>query len=400
VQRFAFGPDYIIPTPFDPRVLVWEASAVAKAAMDTGVALEPVDIEEYREQLLKRLGKAHEVMRIVIHKAQAKPKRVVFPEGDNDKVLRASHILVEEKIARPILLGNETNVRARAAELGVPLNGMDIVDSKSSAWREVYVQELYWLRQRRGVTLTEARELIDNRNVFGSLMVHMGDADALVSGVTQHYPDTIRPALQIIKVREGIHKVSGLYVLITRKGDLLFLADCTVNIEPTAEELAEIALCAADAARRFDVTPKVAMLSFSNFGSTNHPLCEKVRRATELVKQRDPSLVIDGEVMADTAVVPEILERDYPFSTLKGSANVLIFPDLDSANVAYKLLMRVGEAEAIGPIVMGLSKPAYVLARGAEVEDIVNITALAVVDAEESHPKAVQEGGKIFVSAD
>ena len=400
VQRFAFGPDYIIPTPFDPRVLVWEASAVAKAAMDTGVALEPVDIEEYREQLEKRLGKAHEVMRIVIHKAQAKPKRVVFPEGENDKVLRASHILVEDKIAKPILLGNETAIRSRAAQLGVPLNGMDVVDPKNSAWREVYTQEFFWLRQRRGVTLTEARELIDNRNIFGSLMVHMGDADALVSGVTQHYPDTIRPALQIIKVREGVHKVSGLYVLITRKGDLLFLADCTVNIEPTAEDLAEIALCAADAARRFDVTPRVAMLSFSNFGSTNHPLCEKVRHATEIVKQRDPSLVIDGEVMADTAVVPDMLERDYPFSPLKGGANVLIFPDLDSANVAYKLLMRVGEAEAIGPIVMGLSKPAYVLARGAEVEEIVNITALAVVDAEESHPKMVQEGGKMFVSAD
>jgi malate dehydrogenase (oxaloacetate-decarboxylating)(NADP+) len=400
VQRFAFGPDYIIPTPFDPRVLVWEASAVAKAAMDTGVALEPVDIDEYREQLEKRLGKSHEVMRIVIHKAQAKPKRVVFPEGDNDKVLRASHILVEDKIAKPILLGNETTIRSRAAELGVPLNGMDVVDTKNSAWREVYTQELYWLRQRRGVTLSEAHELIDNRNVFGSLMVHMGDADALVSGVTQHYPDTIRPALQIIKVREGVHKVSGLYVLITRKGDLLFLADCTVNIEPTAEDLAEIALCAADAARHFDVTPRVAMLSFSNFGSTNHPLCEKVRHATELVKQRDPSLVIDGEMMAETAVVPEILERDYPFSTLKGSANVLIFPDLDSANIAYKLLMRVGEAEAIGPILMGLSKPAYVLSRGCEVEDIVNLTALAVVEAEESHPKVVQEGGKMFVSAD
>jgi len=400
VQRFAFGPDYIIPTPFDPRVLVWEASAVAKAAMDTGVALEPIDIEEYREQLEKRLGKAHEVMRIVIHKAQAKPKRVVFPEGDNDRVLRASHIMVEDKIARPILLGNETSIRARATELGVPLTGMDVVDPKNSAWREVYVQELYWLRQRRGVTLTEGRELIDNRNVFGSLMVHMGDADALVSGVTQHYPDTIRPALQLIKVREGVHRVSGLYALVTRKGDMLFLADCSVNIEPTAEELAEIAVCAAEAARRFDVTPRVAMLSFSNFGSTNHPLCQKVRRATELVKQRDPSLIIDGEMMADTAVVPEILERDYPFSTLKGGANVLIFPDLNSANMAYKLLMRVGGAEAIGPILLGLSKPAYVLPRGAEVEDIVNITALAVVDAEESHPKVVQESGKMFISAD
>jgi malate dehydrogenase (oxaloacetate-decarboxylating)(NADP+) len=400
VDRFAFGPDYIIPKPFDPRVLVWEASAVAKAAMETGVALEPVNLAEYREQLEKRLGKAHEVMRIVIHKAQAKPKRVVFPEGENDKVLRASHILVEEKIAHPILLGNVDLIRSRANELSVPLAGMDIVDPRTSAWREVYIQEFYWLRQRRGVTLSEARELIDNRNVFGSLMVHMGDADALVSGITQHYPDTIRPALQVIKVRDGVHKVSGLYTLVTRKGDLLFLADCAVNIDPTAEELAEIALCAADAARRFDVTPRVAMLSFSNFGSTNHPLCAKVRRATEIVKHRDPSLIVDGEIMADAAVVPEILEREYPFSSLKGGANVLIFPDLASANIAYKLLMRVGNAEAIGPILMGLSKPAYVLPRGAEVEDIVNSTALAVVDAEESHPTVFQDNGKMFVQAD
>jgi len=400
VERFAFGPDYIIPKPFDPRVLVWEASAVARAAMETGVALEPIDLGDYREQLEKRLGKAHEVMRLVIHKAQAKPKRVVFPEGDNDKVLRASHILVEEKIAHPILLGNENMIRSRAAELCLPLEGMDIVDPKTSAWREVYIQEFYWLRQRRGVTLSEAREVIDNRNIFGSLMVHMGDAEALVSGITQHYPDTIRPALQVIKVREGVHKVSGLYALVTRKGDMLFLADCAVNIEPSAEDLAEIALCAADAARRFDVTPRIAMLSFSNFGSTNHPLCAKVRKATEIVKHRDPSLMIEGEIMADTAVVPDIVEREYPFSTLKGGANVLIFPDLASANIAYKLLMRVGGAEAIGPILMGLSKPAYVLPRGAEVEDIVNSTALAVVDAEESHPNVIQENGKMFVQAD
>jgi len=401
VEHLAFGPDYIIPKPFDPRVLVWEASAVAQAAMETGVAQEPVDIAEYREQLEKRLGKAHEIMRVVIHKAQQKPKRVVFPEGDNDKVLRASHILVDDKIAHPILLGNDQVIRSRAAELGVPLEGMDIVNPKTSPWREVYIQEFYWLRQRRGVTLSEARELIDNRNIFGSLMVHMGNADALVSGVTQHYPDTIRPALQIIKVREGVHKVSGLYMLITKKGDMLFLADCTVNIEPNAEELAEIALCAADAARRFDVIPRVAMLSFSNFGSTNHPLCEKVRRATELVKQRDPSLTVDGEIMADTALVPEILERDYPFSTLKDSANVLIFPDLNSANIAYKLLMRVGGAEAIGPILMGLSKPAHVSSRGAEVEDIVNSAAIAVVDAQQSEVNVpAQESGKNLVNAD
>jgi malate dehydrogenase (oxaloacetate-decarboxylating)(NADP+) len=402
VERLRFGPDYIIPKPFDPRVLVWEASAVARAAMETGVAQEPLDLVEYRERLEKLLGKAHEVMRSIIHKAQAKPKRVVFPEGDNDKVLRACHILVEEGIARPILLGDAPSIRERANGLGIALEGMDIVDPKTSAWRDVYIQEFYWLRQRRGVTLSEARDLVNNRNIFGSLMVHMGDADALVSGITQHYPDTIRPALQIIKVREGIHKVSGLYVLITKRGDMFFLADCAVNIDPTAEDLAEIALCAADVARHFDVTPRVAMLSFSNFGSVSHPQCEKVRRATQLVKQRDPALIVDGEMTADTAVVPEILERDYPFSTLKGgAANVLIFPDLDSANITYRLLMRIGGAEAIGPILMGLSKPAYVLPRGVEVEDIVNSTALAVVDAEESQPgMAVRENGRMFVNAD
>ncbi|HKN35545.1 MAG TPA: NADP-dependent malic enzyme [Terriglobales bacterium] len=400
-ERLAFGPDYIIPKPFDPRVLVWEASAVARAAMETGVAQEPVDIVQYREQLEKRLGKAHEIMRVVIHKAQAAPKRVVFPEGENEKILRAGHLLVEEKIAKPILLGNENTIRTNAAEAGVSLEGMEIVDIERSGWREIYAREFHQVRQRRGITLSEARELVNNRNVFGSLMVRRGDADALVSGVTQHYPDTIRPALQVIKVRADVHKVSGLYILVTQKGELLFLADCSVNIEPTAEELAEIALCAANAARWFEVEPRVAMLSFSNFGSTKHPLCEKVRRATEMVKHLDPTLIVDGEVMADVAVTPEVLANEYPFSTLKGGANVLIFPDLDSANVAYKLLMKVGGAEAIGPILMGMSKPVYVLPRGAEVEDIVNITAIAVVDAQgpgTTHPAKTREKG--LVAAD
>jgi malate dehydrogenase (oxaloacetate-decarboxylating)(NADP+) len=233
------------------------------------------------------------------------------------------------------------------------------------------------------------------------LMVHMGDADALVSGVTQHYPDTIRPALQVIKTREDVHKVSGLYGMITRKGELLFLADCSVNIEPSAEDLVEIALCAAEAARRFDVEPRVAMLSFSNFGGTKHPQCEKVRRATEMLKRRDPALMVEGELMADIALSPEILERDYPFSSLKGGANVLIFPDLNSANIAYKLLMKVGGAEAIGPILMGMRKPVYVLQRGAEVEDVVHITAIAVVDAQENEaPRPVRDKAGAVVAAD
>ncbi|HUI74721.1 MAG TPA: NADP-dependent malic enzyme [Candidatus Acidoferrum sp.] len=386
VGRITFGPDYIIPKPFDTRVLVWEASAVAEAAMRTGVAQEPIDLGVYREQLEKRLGRAREVMRAITHKAQSAPQRVVFPEGDHEKILRACHILAEEKIAYPILLGNEDTIRARAATLGVSLKNMTIVDPQQSALRDAYVPEFYQLRQRRGVTLSEAHELIHDHNIFGSLMVRMGDADALVSGVTQHYPDTIRPALQVIKVREDMRRVSGLYVILTRKGDLLFLADCSVNIEPSAEDLAEIALCAADAARRFQVEPRVAMLSFSNFGSTRHPLSDKVRAATELVKQRDPLLIVDGEMMADTAVSQDILGRDYSFSTLKGPANVLIFPDLQSANIAYKLLVHLGGAEAIGPLLMGMSKPVYVLSRGTDVEDIVNISTIAVVDAQGSHP--------------
>ena len=384
VDRIRFGPEYIIPKPFDSRVLVWEASAVARAAMETGVAQEPVSLDQYRERLEKLLGKAHEVMRLIIHKAQTKPRSVVFPEGENEKILRAAHILVEEKIAQPMLIGNTQVIRAKAADLSVDLKKIIVVDPGVWPRREAYIETLYQLRQRRGITLSEARKLINNRNVFGSLMLHLGDADALVGGETQHFPDTIRPALQVIKPRPGLHKVSGLYALVTRRGDLFFLADCTVNIEPNAEDLAEIALSAAETARRFNVIPRVAMLSFSNFGSTLHPLTEKVRRATELVHKADPVLMIDGEMMADTAVTTGILEGTYPFSRLKGGANVLIFPDLNSANTCYKLLARIGGAETIGPILMGMSKPVHVLQRGAEVEEIVDIAAIAVVDAQET----------------
>jgi malate dehydrogenase (oxaloacetate-decarboxylating)(NADP+) len=387
VERLRFGPDYIIPKPFDPRVLVWEATAVARAAMETGVAQKPVDLAEYRERLEKMLGKAHEFMRMVIHKAKAAPRRVVFPEGENEKILRAARILADEKIASPILLGSEETILRKAADLGVALDGMKIVDPMVWPDRKRYIETLYQLRQRRGITLSEAREMIANHNVFGSLMVHLGDADALVGGETQHFPDTIRPALQVIKPRPDLHRVSGLYVMVTRRGDIYFLADCTVNIEPTAEDLAEIALCAAQTARRFDVTPRVAMLSFSNFGSTQHPLTAKVRRAVELIRQMDPNLIVDGEVMADTAVVPEIIEETYPFAKLHGGANVLVFPDLTSANTSYKLLARIGGAEPIGPILMGMSKPVHVLQRGAEVEEIVNIAAIAVVDAQETEKR-------------
>jgi len=383
VERLQFGPDYIIPKPFDPRVLMWEASAVAAAAMQTGVARYPVNIDVYREQLERRLGKAHEISRMMILKARSKPKHVVFPEGDNDKILRACHCLLEEKIATPILLGDAAAIQARAIALGLDLKNATIVQPTQSPLREHYVHELFRLRQRRGVTLRESRTLIDDRNIFGSMMVHKGDADALVSGVAQHFPDVIRPALQIVRMREGLHKVSGCHAMITRTGELYFFADTSVNIEPTAEDLVEITLCTAEAARRFEVVPRVALLSFSSFGSVAHPLCEKVRKAVGLLHKADPTLIVDGEIMADVAVTPEMLEESYPFSALRGGANVLIFPDLNSDNIAYKLMSKIGGAEAIGPILMGMSRPVHLLARGADVEEIVNAAAIAVVDAQE-----------------
>jgi malate dehydrogenase (oxaloacetate-decarboxylating)(NADP+) len=386
VARLKFGPDYLIPKPFDPRVLVWESTAVAKAAMETGVAQEPIDITMYREQLERHQGKAHEISRMMIHKAQARPKTVVFPEGENEKILRACHTILDEKIATPILVGNSAIIHAKMAELGLDLKQARIVDPKDSPLRESYIQELFRLRQRRGVTLVEARTLIEERNIFASMMLHMGDADALVAGVTQHFPDTIRPALQIVRMREGLHKVAGCYPMVTRKGDLFFLADTSVNVDPTAEDLVEIALCTAEEARRFNVVPRVAMLSFSSFGSTKHPSCDKVRKAVELLHKADPTLIVDGEIMADTAVSPEILEQTYPFSSLKGGANVLIFPNLESANIAYKLLMTIGGATTLGPVLMGMARPVHLLARGAEVEEIVNVVAIAVVDARDGEP--------------
>jgi malate dehydrogenase (oxaloacetate-decarboxylating)(NADP+) len=383
VDHLEFGREYIIPKPFDPRVLIWEASAVAQAAMDTGVAQMPVDIAQYREALERRLGKSHEIMRSMIHKAQKRPQRVVFTEGEEGKILRACQILMDEKIAIPILLGNQEAIRARMTELRLHLEGVEIVDPVNFAKLDEYAEEFYSLRQRKGVTRTEAGRLILNRTTFGSLMVRLGDADALIGGLTTHYPDTIRPALQVIEPRPQMHQVAGVYLLITPKGDIYFLADATVNIEPTSEELAEIAIMAAEKARRFNQEPRVAMLSFSNFGSTRHPLSDKVRRAVELVRQRAPSLMIDGEMQADTAVAPQILDETYPFSTLKGGANVLIFPNLEAGNIAYKLLQRLGGAELIGPLLTGLSKPVHVLQRGSEVNDIVHLAAIAVVDAQE-----------------
>jgi malate dehydrogenase (oxaloacetate-decarboxylating)(NADP+) len=381
-ERLRFGPDYFIPKPFDHRVLLSVAPAVAKAAMDSGVARVSVDLDAYRHELEKRLGRSHEIARAVIHKARRDPKRIVFPEGEHEKILRACQILLDEKIAHPLLLGDEAIIREKAGNLGLDLREVPIINPVTSPQRTAYAEELFRLRSRKGISRWEASEMILNRNVYGPMMVHLDQADGLISGLTQHYPDTIRPALQIIEVRPDVRKVSGLYVLIF-KNQLLFLADTTVNIEPSAEDLAEIAFESARVARRFDESPRVAMLSFSNFGSTRHPLSEKVRRATEIVKERAPDLVVEGEMQADTAVAPEIAHEAYPFSAIQGDANVLIFPDLQSGNIAYKLLMRLGGAEAIGPILMGLSRPVHVLQRGCDVSAIVHMAAIAVVDAQE-----------------
>ena len=382
IDRLRFGPEYIIPKPFDPRVLTWVSPAVAQAAMDSGVARIEIDMDEYRHQLASRLGRSREVMGGVIARAKKQTKRIVFPEGEEDKILRASQVLIDENIARPILLGRSDIIEARIKELDMELSGVSVVSPRAAPQFDRYVDELYKLRNRRGVTLSEARVLMADHNVFGSMMVNMGDADAMVAGLTQHYSSTIRPALQIIRTRPGTHKVAGVYMMIF-KNDVKFFADTTVNIEPTAEDLAEIAIEAAEVARRFNVEPRVAMLSFSNFGSTHHPLTEKVRLATELVRKRAPALIVDGEMQADTAVVEEILTETYPFSTLKSPANVLVFPTLDAGNIAYKLMQRLGGAEAIGPILTRLRKPVHVLQRGAEVDEIINMAAIAAVEAQE-----------------
>ncbi len=382
-----FGPDYIIPKPFDPRVLLWEATAVARAAMDSGVARIRIDLQQYREKLEARLGMSRKVTRVFINKAKRSPKRIVYPEGEHDTILKACEIVLDEGMAHPILIGRRRIIEEKLDRLHLNLaRAVEIVHPPEFSRLEDYADRLYQLRRRKGMIRREARQLIRQPNFFGPMMVRMGDADGLVSGLTQHYSDTIRPALQIIGVRPGVNKVAGLYMLVW-KDRTLFLADATVNIEPSAEDLAEIAILSAREVRRLGYQPRVAMLSFSNFGSSRHPLAAKVRQATEMVKHREPELIIDGEMQADTAVVPEILDDIYSFSELagKGGANVLVFPNLEAGNVAYKLLDRLGNAETIGPILMGMRKPVHLLQIGDYNEmDVVNMTAIAVLDAQEA----------------
>jgi malate dehydrogenase (oxaloacetate-decarboxylating)(NADP+) len=377
-----FGPEYLIPFPFDPRALLRVAPAVAWAAVASGVAREFIELDEYRDKLEARLGRARGIMRGLAARASRDPKRVVFPEGEDPKVLRAAQILHDEGIAVPILLGRRDRVRATADELGIDLGGITVEEPGTSTRRDRYAQYLWQRRQRKGLSLVEANNRITRATTFGSVMVACGDADALLGGLGKHYPETIRPALEVIGAHPSVGIVSGLYMLVFEK-HVVFFGDTTVNIDPTADQLAQIASSAAGLAKTFGVSPRIAMLSFSNFGSVKHPEAAKIAEAVRILRLRDPSLVVDGEMQADTAFSADILESRYAFSALKEAANVLIFPNLSAGNIAYKLLTQLGGATAIGPIVVGMQHPVHVLEQGADVEEIVNMAAVAVIDAQQ-----------------
>jgi len=380
IDKLKFGPDYLIPKPFDPRVLLWVAPAVAWAAVASGIAGRIIDVEEYRAELEARLGPERQVMRGLITRAQQDPPSIVFPEGDDPRILRAARILADEGIARPILLGDLDAIRRQADDASLTLEDVELVNPATASDREQMGTDLWHRRQRRGMTLREAQRRALDPIYYGLLMLRAGRADALVAGEEIDYPDAVRPALEVIGVEPGRKHASGIYMMIFRQ-QTFFFADTTVNIEPDAETLAEIASATAKFVLRLGVEPRVAMLSFSNFGSVKHPAAAKVQHAVALLHEREPDLQVDGEMQADTAVVERILTRVYPFAKLRGPANVLIFPDLDAANIAYKLLARLGEAQAIGPILVGMDQPVHVLQRLSEVPDIVNMAVIAAVDA-------------------
>ncbi|SFR61998.1 NADP-dependent malic enzyme [Halogeometricum limi] len=381
-QPLQFGPDYVIPKPLDPRVLFRVAPAVAQAAMDSGCARIELDTEEYEERLEARLGKSREMMRVVLNKAKSNPKRVALAEGTDEKMIRAAYQLQEQGIADPVLVGNETKIQQTAERLGLDFEPT-VADPRSGDW-DHYANRLYELRRRKGLTKNEAHELVRrDTNYFASVMVEEGDADAMLTGLTHHYPSALRPPLQVIGTAPDANYAAGVYML-TFKNRVIFCADTTVNLAPDADVLAEITKHTADLARRFNVEPRAAMLSYSNFGSVTNEGTRKPRDAVKLLHD-DPNVDfdVDGEMQADTAVVEEILEGTYEFSELDEPANVLVFPNLEAGNIGYKLLQRLGGAEAIGPMLVGMDKPVHVLQRGDEVKDIVNLAGVAVVDAQD-----------------
>ena len=379
LDSLKFGVDYILPKPLDPRVLLWESPAVAKAAMETGVARRHIDLDEYRRQLTFRQGMGEQVRYHILHKARSCEgrKRLVFAEGEEPKIIRAAAQIVDEKLATPVLLGDPEVIREQIASLGLHCCP-EIINPANHPKLNEYANAYYEIRKRKGVTRKDAAELILNPNVFGPMMVRMGEADAFVSGMTYDHADVIRPALQIHHTRPDVRRAAGAYIVVVDDRTFIF-TDVTVNIDPTAEELAEIARLAANFAGELGMEPRVAMLSFSNFGSHKHVHAEKVRKAVEILQREAPDLKVDGEMQADTAITPEIVEGRYPFSKVK-DANVLVFPSLDAADIAYKLLAGLGNAQVIGPVLLGIGAPVHVLRRDDDVRDIVNIAAVAVMD--------------------
>ena len=385
-RSMSFGPEYIIPKPVDPRLLSTVAPAVAKAAMESGVAKKQIENwDAYIVELNKRLGLDNQLIRAIGNKAKRDPKRVVFAEADNLKIIKAATIAYDDGIAYPILLGSENKIRKIAEDNNIDLTDIPIIDPRSDDTeekREFYGELFFKKRQRKGFNHYESLKIMKDRNHFGCMMVETGDADAMISGLTRNYADAIRPALQIIGTEDGVSKIAGMYLLLTKKGPL-FLADTTVNFNPTAEELADITLMVAKEVRNFNVTPRIAMLSYSNFGSSDSPEAKLVAKATKILKEKNPSLIVDGEMQGSLAFNKEILKDNYPFSELVDeNVNVLIFPNLTAGNVAYNLLREVGGADAIGPILLGLKKPVHVLQLGSSVRNIVNMALVAVVDAQ------------------
>jgi malate dehydrogenase (oxaloacetate-decarboxylating)(NADP+) len=397
-KNLSFGPNYIIPKPLDPRLLSTVAPAVAKAAIESGVAQTQItNWETYSIELNKRLGLDNQLMRVLGAKARRNPKRLIFAEADNVKILKAAQIASDERICNPILLGDEKKIRQLALENSIDLEDMAIIDPRDDEYEEKRKQfgELFFKkRQRKGVNQYEASKIMKDRTYFGCMMVETGDADAVISGLTRNYAEAIRPALQVIGMEEGVKKIAGMYMLLTKRGPL-FLADTTVNFNPTAEELADITLLAAKEVRSFNLVPRIAMLSYSNFGSSDSPEAKLVARAKDIVKQKDPTLIIDGEMQASIAFRQDILRENYPFSELVDQeVNTLIFPNLAAGNIAYNLMKEIGGADAVGPILLGLKKPVHVLQLGSSVRSIYNMALIAVIDAQLKCNNNNQEASK------
>jgi malate dehydrogenase (oxaloacetate-decarboxylating)(NADP+) len=384
VDKIQFGKDYLIPKPLDPRLITTVAPAVAKAAMDSGMAKNPIkDWGAYNNELLKRIGIDQKLTSRIIDLAKKKPKRIIFAEAGHHKILKAAQVLQDEGIAYPILLGGKEEIAKLASEHHLELGDCKIIDLREEKeMTERYAKALYEKRQRKGLTYQDALRQVRDRNTFGAMMLEFGEADALVSGLTKDYSKTILPALQIIGMAPGVKRVAGMYIIMNKKGTFFF-SDCTVNVDPSAEELVGIIGLTWRGAKFFDIEPRVAVLSYSNFGSSKGEIPDKVREAVKLAKAKYPDLVIDGDIQANVAFDTELQQEIYPFSALsKEGANTLIFPNLASANIAYKLLMEIGGAEAIGPILLGMKKPVHILQLGSSIRDIVNMAAIAVVDAQ------------------